>query len=179
MKLFKKSQSIYSQFYVANGLTSTYLNEEVSEHFEQGFSVRKNSLAFSTLTDDEYSIEISDTDFNVNSLNEALFAIRVPCQFESGFVFVTGAMSPAPIELVEKFKKVNPTESELQQLIRDKGILIFPAMHAASVVFAEFPGQLIKLFIDKEEKHLKLLVANDSYTKQNNFLLDVEPTVYE
>ena len=171
MHVQKSIQIIYSQLYIADGLTSAYMNEELAEHENQGFSVRRNSVAVQSTVDEQYEVHVTDDAFDESALLDAVFAVRIPCRFDSGFVFVEGMMLPAPVSLVEVFCKEPPTESELQDLANTSNYLIFPAKGVSSLVFVEQAHHLVRVYLERNcPTATRLLVANDQYPRQADFL---------
>jgi hypothetical protein len=177
MRLAFDTCNIYSQLYVADARLATtlsYLNEEEAIHFEQGFSVRRNSVAVATTTpNDRYHVEVSDEPLSPDMLERAVFAIRLPCEFDSGFVFITGRMArmdPEDLALAT----VGGSVVQLNPSGQLEGI--FPVQGVTGITVVEYPGSKVLIHFSKGPRlDARLLVAYERFSRQRDFALAVVP----
>jgi len=174
MQLTFNAPSIYSQIYLADASLAVqfaHTSQEEPEHIEQGFCIRQNSVAVSTTTDDDYFITVSHEPVPEEVLNQAIFAVKLPCQFDSGLVFIDGMMSYLDPEVFEQAKQ-SKAQSIFQQLADDEVAYLFPATGVSAVTFIELPE--LKLFIYFEEgpsPEPKVIVPHTRFTRRSSFLL--------
>lgn len=181
MRIHAESWAMYSQFYIADvamAVNLDYFNDEVAGHYDQGFSVRRGSVSLTTYCDDEYTLTITDEPPQPTDLEKAIFAIKIPCQFDSGVAFITGmqdmleeewatAAILAPESLSQEF---------LQSLADDKLIYLFPVKGVTAVTFVELPGYNVQLHFERgESSDVQLLVPHEHFPRQSDFLMDVLP----
>jgi len=175
MRLAFDTCNIYSQLYVADARLATtlgYLNEEEAIHFEQGFSVRRNSVAVATTTtNDRYHVEVTDELLSPDMLNRAVFALRLPCEFDSGFVFITGRMArlePEDLALAN----VGGSVEQLNPAGQLEGI--FPVNGVTGVTVVEYPGSKVLIQFSKgPPPDAKVLVPYARFSRQKDFALAV------
>lgn len=178
MRLAFDTCNIYSQLYLADAKLATtlaYLNQEEAIHFEQGFSVRRNSVAVSTTTtNDRYHVVVSDEPLAPDLLSGAVFAIRLPCEFDSDLVFITGRLGGLEPEELDLAAARSPGEL-LQHAVGQLDVL-FPAKGVTGVTFVEYSGSKVLIHLSKGPRPAaELLVAYKRFSRRRDFALSVVP----
>lgn len=183
MRIHAESWAMYSQFCISDvpmAVNLDYFNDEKDGHYEQGFSVRRGSISLTTYCDDMYALTITDEPVQPTDLGKAMFAIRIPCQFDSGVVFITGMQSMLEEEWATRAIQVPESLSQefLQSLADETLIYLFPVRGVTAVTFIEFPGCNVQMHFERgEASDVQLLVPHEHFPRQSDFLMDVLPFI--